>query len=155
VDPSSWGDVFERHLETTRAADVAIVFGIQAAATGWHVPNDLVAAHVTRASERLVFFASIDPGQPGFEAELERCHQDLRCQGVKLAPIYQGVHPLDLRYRHIYGYCQQHGLPILIHMATTFSSGAAQYRYDRRTWTVAVDYRTSAWCSLTSGILGR
>lgn len=123
VDPVAWGDVCARHLETTAAADVAVVFGIQAAATGWQVPNDFVAAHVKRAPERLVFFASVDPGQAGFEAELERCHQDLGCQGVKLAPIYQGVHPLDPRYRHIYAYCQRHGLPILIHMATTFSSG--------------------------------
>lgn len=123
VDPASWGDVSARHLETTQAADVAIVFGIQAAATGWHVPNDFVAAHVRRAPERLVFFASIDPGRAGFEDELEQCHHDLRCQGVKLSPIYQGMHPLDARYRHIYAYCQKHGLPILTHMATTFSSG--------------------------------
>ena len=121
--PASWGEVCARHLETTQAADVAVVFGIQAAATGWHVPNDFVAAHVQQAPERLVFFASIDPGQSGFEEELERCHQNLRCQGVKVAPIYQGVHPLDPRYRHIYAYCQKHGLPILTHMATTFSSG--------------------------------
>lgn len=123
VDPASWGDVCSRHLETTRAAEVAVVFGIQAAATGWHVPNDFVAAHVRGAPERLIFFASIDPGQPGFEEELERCHLDLHCQGVKLGPVYQGVHPLDARYRHIYAYCQKHGLPIMTHMATTFSSG--------------------------------
>ena len=55
--------------------------------------------------------------------ELERCHQDLHCQGVKLGPIYQGIHPLDTRYYEIYRYCQQHGLPIMTHMATTFSSG--------------------------------
>jgi predicted TIM-barrel fold metal-dependent hydrolase len=123
VDPLTWGNVGERHLETTRAADVAIVFGLQAAATGWNVPNDVVAEHVRLAPERLVFFASIDPARPGFQAELERCHQQLHCQGVKLAPIYQGVHPLDPRYREIYAYCEKHGLPILIHMATTFSSG--------------------------------
>ena len=141
VEPASWGDVGERHLEATLAADVAIVFGIQAAATGWHVPNDFVAAHVQRAPERLVFFASIDPGQPGFEAELERCHQDLRCRGVKLAPIYQGVHPLDSRYRHIYAYCQRYALPILIHMATTFSSGTPlEYARPAHMDQVAIDF---------------
>ncbi|MGO9199182.1 MAG: amidohydrolase family protein [Limisphaerales bacterium] len=141
VEPASWGDVSERHLEATRAADVAIVFGIQAAATGWKVPNDLVAAHVQRAPERLMFFASVDPGQPNFEAELERCHQHLRCRGVKLAPIYQGVHPLDPRYRHIYAYCQKHGLPILIHMATTFSSGTPlEYARPAHMDQVAIDF---------------
>lgn len=123
VDPASWGNVRERHLATTQAADVAVVFGLQAAATGWNVPNDRVAAHVRTAPERLIFFASVDPGRPDYVQELERCHQRLRCHGVKLAPIYQGVHPLDQRYRHVYAYCQKHGLPILIHMATTFSSG--------------------------------
>ena len=141
VDPVSWGEVGTRHLETTRAADVAIVFGIQAAATGWHVPNEFVAAHVQRASERLVFFASIDPGQPGFEAELEHCHQDLQCQGVKVAPIYQGVHPLDNRYRHIFAYCQKHALPVLIHMATTFSSGTPlEYARPMHMDQVAIDF---------------
>src|SRR5688572_1441696 len=123
VNPLAWGNVPERHLSTTKAADVAVVFGIQAAATGWHVPNDEVHAHVQSAPERLIFFASIDPGQPGFLEELRRCHQHLQCKGVKLAPIYQGVHPLDPRYREIYAYCERSRLPIMIHMATTFSSG--------------------------------
>ena len=47
-NPSAWGDVGERHLETTLAADVAVVFGLQAQATGWNIPNDAVAAHVAR-----------------------------------------------------------------------------------------------------------
>jgi uncharacterized protein len=141
VQPTAWGEVGARHLETTRAADVAIVFGIQAAATGWLVPNDHVAAHVRQAPDRLILFGSVDPGQPGFEAELERCHRELRCRGIKLAPIYQGVHPLDPRYRHIYGYCQMHGLPILIHMATTFSSGTPlEYARPAHMDQVAIDF---------------
>jgi uncharacterized protein len=141
INSAAWGAVAARHLETTRAADVAIVFGIRAAATGWNVPNDYVAAHVNQAPDRLLFFASIDPGQPGFEGELERCHRDLRCQGVKLAPIYQGVHPLDPRCRRIYAYCQQHGLPILTHMATTFSSGTPlEYARPAHMDQVAIDF---------------
>jgi uncharacterized protein len=141
VDPNAWGEIGPRHLETTHAADVAIVFGIQAAATGWHVPNEAVAAHVRQAPERLLWFGSIDPAQPGFAAELERCHQDLHCRGIKLAPIYQGVHPLDRRYRHIYAYGQKHRLPILIHMATTFSSGVPlEYARPAHMDQVAIDY---------------
>ena len=45
---------------------MAIVFGMCAAATGWNVPNDVVAEHVRRAPRRLVFFACPDPGRPGF-----------------------------------------------------------------------------------------
>ena len=123
IDPAQWRFSAEDHLRATAAADTAVVFGLQAAKTGWQVPNDRVAAHVGRAPHRLIFFASVDPGQEGFLAELERCHQLLGCQGVKLAPIYQGVHPLDRRCREIYGYCQRYRLPVIAHMATTFSSG--------------------------------
>jgi len=141
LDPEAWGNLGERHLVTTQAADVAIVFGLQAAATGWNVPNEAVAAHAQSAPERLIFYASIDPGQPNFGEELERCHQVLHCQGVKLAPIYQGVHPLDRRYRQIYRYCQKHNLPITVHMATTFSSGTPlEYGRPAHMDQVAIDF---------------
>src|SRR4051812_38547190 len=77
VDPAVWGNVGERHLETTDAADVAVVFGLQAQATGWNIPNDAVAKHVERAPGRLLFFAAIDPAAPASMRELERCHQHL------------------------------------------------------------------------------
>lgn len=123
VDPTVWGNVEERHLETTKVADVAVVFGLQASATGWNIPNDFVAAHVAKAPERLLFFASIDPLQPLYMDELERCHRELGAVGVKLAPLYQNVHPQDKRYYDIYRYCQLHGLPILFHAGTSFVSG--------------------------------
>jgi uncharacterized protein len=123
VDPASWGDVGEQHLLTTRRADVAVVFGLRAGATGWNIPNEAVAAHVARAPERLLFFTAIDPASPDYMAELERGHRDLGAVGVKLAPLYQGLHPLDPRYREIYRYCQRHGLPVLFHVGTSFVGG--------------------------------
>jgi uncharacterized protein len=123
VDPGAWGNVGERHLETTRAADVAVVFGLQARATGWNIPNDAVAAHVALAPERLLFFAAIDPAGPDFMDELERCHRDLGAVGVKLAPLYQGIEPLDPRCRDVYRYCEHHALPILFHVGTSFTGG--------------------------------
>ena len=141
VDPHSWGDVAERHLETTLAADVAVVFGLQASATGWNIPNEDVALHVARAPERLLFFASIDPAQPGFMDELEKCHRQLGACGVKLAPLYQDVHPQDPRYYEIYRYCEQHGLPVLFHAGTSFVSGT-RLEYSRPVHfdSVAVDF---------------
>jgi len=123
VNPAAWGHVTERHLETTRAADVAVVFGLQASATGWNIPNDAVAAQVARAPERLLFFASVDPLLTDYLAELERCHRQLGAVGVKLAPLYQNVHPRDPRYLEIYRYCERHGLPILFHAGTSFVGG--------------------------------
>lgn len=123
VNPSAWGSVGERHLETTRAADVAVVFGLQAAATDWNIPNDAVAAHVARAPERLLFFVALDPAHPDCLEELERCHQDLGAVGVKLAPLYQNVHPCDPCCHAIYRYCVRHGLPVLFHVGTSFVGG--------------------------------
>jgi len=123
VDPANWGNVAERHLQTTREAEVAVVFGLQAQATDWNIPNDAVATHVRRAPERLLFFVAIDPAAPNYMQELERCHQDLGAVGVKVAPLYQGVHPQDPRCREIYSYCVRHHLPILFHVGTSFVGG--------------------------------
>ncbi len=141
VDPAVWGNVEERHLETTKAADVAVVFGLQASATGWNIPNEMVAAHVAKAPERLLFFASIDPVKQNYMEELERCHLQLGAVGVKLAPLYQNTHPHDKRYYDIYQYCQKHGLPILFHAGTSFVSGTP-LDYSRPVYfdTVAVDF---------------
>ncbi|RAJ93230.1 hypothetical protein LX87_04742 [Larkinella arboricola] len=141
VDASSWGDVGERHLETTREADVAIVFGLQASQTDWNIPNDVVAAHVARAPERLLFFTSIDPVLPNYMEELERGHQELGAVGVKMAPLYQNIHPGDPRCYEIYRYCVKHGLPILFHTGTSFVGGTP-LDYSRPVYfdQVAVDF---------------
>ena len=141
VDVAAWGDVGERHLATTRAAEVAVVFGLQASATDWNIPNDYVAAHVARACERLLFFTSVDPASEACMAELERCHQDLGAVGVKLAPLYQNVHPRDPRCAAIYRYCERHGLPVLFHVGTSFVGGAPlEYSRPAHFDAVAVDF---------------
>ena len=123
VDATVWGDVGERHLETTREADVAIVFGLQASETDWNIPNETIATHVTRAPERLLYFVSIDPVLPDYMQELEKQHQDFGAVGVKMAPLYQNIHPCDPRCYEIYKYCVKNGLPILFHTGTSFVGG--------------------------------
>ncbi|MCE5251635.1 amidohydrolase family protein [bacterium] len=135
------GMTSESHLEATKAADKCIVFGLRAKKTGYNIPNDSVKAQVDKAPERLVFFTSVDPSENNFMEELERTHQDMGAKGIKLGPIYQGVHPLDERYRRIYAYAQRHGLPILTHMATTFASGVPlEYANPVHMSQVAIDY---------------
>lgn len=108
----------DMHLEATAAVDKAVVFGLRG--TGTNVPNDIVKKQVDLAPDRLIFFTSVNPAEEGFMQELYRTHRDMGAKGIKLGPIYQGVHPLDNRYRLIYSYAEKHGLPIVIHMATTF-----------------------------------
>jgi hypothetical protein len=123
VDPGKWRFDETAYLDATAAADRAFVFGLKAAKTGWYGGNEAVADFAARRADKYIFFASIDPTEPGFLDELADCRTRLGCRGVKLGPVYQGVHPHDPRYREIYAYCQEHGLPIITHMATTFSSG--------------------------------
>lgn len=141
VDPAAWGDVGTRHLETTLEADVAIVFGLQAQATGWNIPNDAVAAHVARAPDRLLFFVALDPARSDCLEELERCHRQLGAVGVKLAPLYQGIHARDPRCYEIYRYCVRHGLPVLFHVGTSFVGGTLlEYSRPVHFDAVAVDF---------------
>lgn len=141
IDPPAWGDVKEQHLQNTLAADVAVVFGLQASATGWNIPNEEVAAHVTRAKDRLLFFTSIDPLKPDYMEELEKSHKELGAVGVKMAPLYQNVHPANDRCYDIYRYCVKHELPILFHVGTSFVSGTPlDYSRPVHLDAVAVDF---------------
>lgn len=141
IDPPVWGDVKEQHLQNTLVADVAVVFGLQASATGWNIPNEEVAAHVAKAKDRLLFFTSIDPLNPDYMEELEKSHKELGAVGVKMAPLYQNVHPADQRCYDIYRYCVKHELPVLFHAGTSFVSGTPlDYSRPVHLDAVAVDF---------------
>jgi predicted TIM-barrel fold metal-dependent hydrolase len=107
----------------TGAADKVIVFGMKAEKTGWFVKNENVADFAARNNDKYIYFASIDPFQEGYMLDLKHNHENLNCKGVKIGPVYQGVHPCDNKYYEIYDYCEKNSLPIITHMATTFSSG--------------------------------
>lgn len=141
IDPSVWGDVKQQHLKNTLVADVAVVFGLQASATDWNISNEDVAAHVAKAKDRMLFFTSIDPLKSNYMEELEKSHKELGAVGVKMAPLYQNVHPGDARCYNIYRYCVKYNLPILFHTGTSFVSNtyldySRPIHFDR----VAVDF---------------
>lgn len=123
IDPKNWVHTEAEYLEATAAADRAVVFGLRAKATGWVASNKRVADFVKRHANRYVYFASIDPMEPDAVEQMVYEHHENGCRGIKLAPIYQGLHPMDVRYAPIYDYCQREGLTVLLHMGTTFSSG--------------------------------
>jgi predicted TIM-barrel fold metal-dependent hydrolase len=118
-----WNQSEEDYIAGTSAADKVIVFGLKAQKTGWNVKNENVANFVSRHSDKYIYFASIDPSQDNFMQDLKYNHDILNCKGVKIGPIYQGVHPSDKKYYEIYDYCEKNSLPVITHMATTFSSG--------------------------------
>lgn len=141
IPHETWAYSEEDYIAGTSAADKAIVFGLKAQKTGWNTKNETVSGFVSRHSGKYIYFASIDPYQDGYAQDLEYNHAVLKCKGVKIGPIYQGVHPCDKKYYEIYDYCEHHSLPVITHMATTFSSGvpidyARPYHMDK----VACDF---------------
>jgi len=118
-----WTYSEEDYLKATGAADKVIVFGLKAEKTGWNVKNEPVADFVSRHKDKYIYFASIDPYHENYMQDLKYNHANLKCKGIKIGPIYQGVHPCDRKYYEIYDYCEKNALPVITHMATTFSSG--------------------------------
>jgi hypothetical protein len=114
----------EAHWEAMAQVDRAIVFGFHARHLGLVVPNDLVARYVCRHPNKLAGFACLDPNEPDCRDEMHRSFEELRLRGLKLAPIYQNYHPMDERMQPVYAYCEQHRLPVLVHMGTTFARRA-------------------------------
>lgn len=79
----------ESYHAGTAGADRAVVFGMRASNTGFHVSNDHVAKFVASDARRLVGFGSADPlSDENPLAEIQRCTEELGMRGVKLAPTY-------------------------------------------------------------------
>ena len=123
INTAVWSYTEEDYLSGTSAADKVIVFGLKAPRTGWNCSNDYVYDFVKRHSEKYIYFASIDPSQADYMDDLIYNHTVLKCAGVKIGAVYQGIHPCDKRCYEIYAYCRKHNLSIITHNATTFSSG--------------------------------
>ena len=118
----------EKYAAGTAGADRAVVFGLRANNTGFHISNDRVARFVASDSKRLIGFGSADPhpklGDADPLREVQRCTDELGMRGVKLGPTYQGVAPDDERLMKIYAYAEKKGLPVLFHQGTTFARNA-------------------------------
>lgn len=114
------GLTLAEHQRETSPADRVVVLGFQAHLAGWVIPNDYVADYVGSDPKRLVGFGSVDPTQDGAVAEVGRMSDDLGLVGCKLAPIYQGIDPLDPRFLAVLAELERRRMPVLIHQGTTF-----------------------------------
>jgi predicted TIM-barrel fold metal-dependent hydrolase len=101
-----------------------IVFGGKARLSGLWVEDRTVADHVARDPARLIGFLSVDPTQDGWEREMRVGREELGLRGIKLLPMYAGFSPDDTRLEPLWDYAERHGLPVLLHMGTTFVAQA-------------------------------
>jgi predicted TIM-barrel fold metal-dependent hydrolase len=100
------------------------VFGGKAKLSGLWVNDQTVADYVARDPARLIGFLSIDPTQDKWQRELQFGHETLGLRGIKLLPMYAGFSPDDPTLEPLWQYAEKHGLPVLLHMGTTFIAQA-------------------------------
>jgi hypothetical protein len=101
-----------------------VVFGGKARLSGLWVEDRTVAEYVARDSDRLVGFLSVDPTVDGWEREMRDGREGLGLSGIKLLPMYAGFYPDDERLTPLWRYAEREGLPVLLHMGTTFIAQA-------------------------------
>jgi predicted TIM-barrel fold metal-dependent hydrolase len=100
------------------------VFGGKAKLSGLWVNDQTVADYVSRDPARLIGFLSIDPTQENWQREIQFGHEALGLRGIKLLPMYAGFSPDDPALEPLWQYAEKHGLPVLLHMGTTFIAQA-------------------------------
>jgi hypothetical protein len=110
----------DAHWAAMAPVDRAVVLGFRARHVGVLVPNEYVAAYVSRHPEKLIGFCSVDPHDEDAVEQLEHAVSGLGLRGLKVAPIYQNVHPSDPRFLALMARAESLGVPVLIHQGTTF-----------------------------------
>jgi predicted TIM-barrel fold metal-dependent hydrolase len=110
----------DAHWQAMAPVDRAIVLGFRARHVGVLVPNEYVADYVSRHAEKLIGFCSVDPHDQDAVAQLEHSVNVLRLRGLKVAPIYQDMHPSDPRFVRLMAAAEALEVPVLIHQGTTF-----------------------------------
>jgi len=115
---------YEAYRATSPEGTCTIVFGGKAKLSGLWVDDKTVAEYVAKDPTRLIGFLSVDPTQDGWEREMHVGHEELGLRGIKLLPMYAGFSPDDSRLEPLWQYAEKKGLPVLLHMGTTFIAQA-------------------------------
>ena len=115
---------YEAYRATAPADTRTIVFGGKARLSGLWVDDQTVAQYVAQDAQRLIGFMALDPTQEGWEREMRIGCEELGLRGIKLMPMYAGFSPDDERLEPLWRYAEAKGLPVLLHMGTTFIAQA-------------------------------
>lgn len=134
---------YQRHWEEEMSSvDKAVVFGLNARASGVVVPNSFIAKYADMHPDKVIGFSCVDPNQPDAAQELEHGIKELKLKGLKLGPIYQHFHPLDEKAAYpVYEMSQKLGIPIIWHMGTSFvQKGPLEYTRPALLEQIALDF---------------
>jgi predicted TIM-barrel fold metal-dependent hydrolase len=115
---------YEDYAATAAGVTRTIVFGGKARLSGVWVDDAYVAQYVWQRPDKLIGFLSVDPTQEDWQREMQVGHQELGLRGIKLLPMYAGFSPDDPKLEPLWQYAEQHRLPVLLHMGTTFIAQA-------------------------------
>lgn len=124
LDLHSYDSTPDTHWAASTTADKVIVFGLQAKATGVWVPNEVIADYVAQHPDKLVGWASVDPGEPDAIDQLRHAVDGLGLRGLKLGPAYQHFDPTDRAVWPFFAEVERLGIPTIWHQGTTFPSQA-------------------------------
>jgi len=119
VDPDP--ELYDATMSGT--VDVAIVFGIRAAAVGIDTPHEHVAEFCAATRTPTIGFMALDLSD---DDVIDRLHhgRELGLQGIKLYPTLANVDPRDPHHDRFYTEVAELGLPLLWHMGTSPASQA-------------------------------
>lgn len=120
--PKADADTLHREMAHV---EKAIVFALRYGdSIGVESNDETTAAAVAKYPDKFVGFAYCDPRRPNYMDELVHAVEDLKLKGVKFGPIYNGVALSDPRLEPVYQYLEKRGLPLTMHMGTTFARNA-------------------------------
>ncbi len=115
---------YEAYRATAPDDTTTIVFGGKSKLSGLWVDDKTVAEYVAKDARRLIGFMALDPTQEGWEREMRVGCEELGLRGIKLMPMYAGFSPDDPKLEPLWQYAEAKGLPVLLHMGTTFITQA-------------------------------
>jgi predicted TIM-barrel fold metal-dependent hydrolase len=134
---------YDRHYrENLSQVDKAVVFGLNAKASGIVVPNEYIAEYARLYPDKAIGFASVDPNNKDADQELEYCIKELGLKGLKLGPIYQHFNPQDEKKAYpVYETASKLDIPIIWHLGTSFvREGLLEYTRPALLERIALDF---------------
>ena len=105
--------------------DKAIIFSPKySTSIGIDGCDKVVSKAVQMYPDKFVGFAYVDPRENDYMEKLIFSIKTLGLKGVKYGPIYNGVPLDDPRLLEVFAFCEKEGIPVTLHMGTTFAKNA-------------------------------